>query len=235
MTTSLPDHWLDPPGIPAATIVQREMALACETEDRIGEVRTIGGVDTSMKWRDSRGPIHAAVVTLAWPAGVPGERASMTMVPAIPYVPGYLGFREVPAIAAAVARLAVRPHLLLVDGQGRSHPRRCGLATHLGVVLDVPTIGCAKSLLCGTVEGELGEAPGSTAPLVDRGEQVGVALRTRARARPIYISIGHRISLDSAVAWVNRLCDGLRLPFPIRMAHEAANAARRAAQMGAAQ
>ncbi|MBY8825772.1 endonuclease V [Sphingomonas colocasiae] len=221
-------HWISPDGISAATVAQREIAAAAERTDRIGPVCLVAGADTSMKWRDSRGPIHAAVAPMAWPPGNPIAPACATLVPDIPYVPGYLGFRECPALIAAWERLDRKPDLVLVDGHGISHPRRCGIATHLGVLLDVPTIGCAKTILCGKVEGELGEAPGSLAPLVDRGEMVGMALRTRARALPIYVSTGHRVSLPSAIDWVTRLGDGRRLPLPIRMAHDAANAARRA-------
>jgi deoxyribonuclease V len=226
----IPTDWLAPPDLSAAAKVQREIAAVGETSDRFGPVRTVAGVDTSMRWRDVRGPIHAAVAPLPWPPGEPLPAASVTMVPRIPYVPGYLGFRETPAIVAALRRLDTMPDLILVDGHGRAHPRRCGIATHLGVVADVPTIGCAKTLLCGSVEGELGPAPGDRAPLVDRGEVVGVALRTRPRAQPIYVSIGHRVSLDTAISWVLKLCDGRRLPLPIRLAHDAANATRRAAE-----
>lgn len=199
MNALLPPDWLTPSDLKAASAAQREIAILCETEDRFGPVRMVAGADTSMKWRDSRGPIHAAFSPKAWP---PEQRAlapvSVTMVPAIPYVPGYLGFRECPALVAAWDLLSDKPDLIFVDGQGRSHPRRCGIATHLGVVLDVPTIGCAKSILCGKVEGELGDEAGSIAPLVDRGEVVGMALRTRARCQPIYVSSGHRISLATA-------------------------------------
>ncbi|MBB5686012.1 endonuclease V [Sphingobium boeckii] len=230
MRKPLPADWLAPPDLKAASVAQREIAALCEMEDRFGPVRIVAGADTSMKWRDSRGPIHAAIASMMWPPRDRLPASSITAVPDIPYVPGYLGFRESPALVAAWEALPEKPDLILVDGHGRPHPRRCGIATHLGVVLDVPTIGCAKSLLCGKVEGDLGEAAGSIAPLVDRGEIVGVALRTRAKCLPIYVSTGHRISLESAVAWVLKLCDGRRLPVPIRMAHDAANAARRAAE-----
>ncbi|MGK6320689.1 endonuclease V [Sphingomonas sp. DT-204] len=226
----VPADWLAPPDLSIAATAQRAIAAAGETVDRLGPVRTVAGVDTSMRWRDVRGPIHAAVAPLRWPPGEPLPAASVTMVPRIPYVPGYLGFRETPAIVAALRRLGAMPDLILVDGHGRAHPRRCGIATHLGVVADVSTIGCAKTLLCGRIEGALGPAPGDRAPLVDRGEVVGVALRTRPRAQPIYVSIGHRVSLDTAVSWVLKLCDGRRLPLPIRLAHDAANATRRAAE-----
>jgi len=228
MTRSIPEDWLAPPGLRAASAAQRAIAETAEREDRIGTVATIAGVDTSMKWRDTHGPIHAAVAPLAWPDMTVLPARSLTMVPPIPYVPGYLGFRETPVLLATLDKMPRRPDLLLVDGHGIAHPRRCGIATHLGVVADLPTIGCAKTLLCGKVEGEPGPAPGDTAPLIDRGEQVGVALRMRARANPIYVSIGHRVSLETAVAWVMKLSDGRRLPLPIRLAHDAANAARRA-------
>jgi deoxyribonuclease V len=229
MDHAIPADWLAPPNLRAASDAQRAIAAAAEREDRIGQVATLAGVDTSMRWRDTRGPIHAAVAPLDWPRARSLPPHALTMVPPIPYVPGYLGFREVPALLALLDAMPHQPDLLLVDGQGIAHPRRCGFATHLGVVADLPTIGCAKSLLCGKVEGDLGPAAGDTAPLIDRGEQVGVALRTRPRANPIYVSTGHRVSLETAVAWVMKLTDGRRLPLPIRLAHDAANAARRAA------
>lgn len=210
--------------------MQRQIAEPAECDDRIGAVRRIAGVDTSMKWRDSRGPIHAAAAPIEWPGGAVLAAASVSMVPPIPYVPGYLGFRETPAILAALELLDQPPDLMLVDGHGRSHPRRCGIATHVGVLADLPTIGCAKTILCGKIEGELGAERGSRAPLVDRGEVVAVALRTRERALPIYVSTGHRVSLETAVEWVLKLCAGRRLPLPIRLAHDAANAARRVAE-----
>ena len=219
--------WLDPPTLRDATVAQRAIAEACETRDRIGEVRVVAGADTSMKWRDSKGPIHAAIAPLRWPDRAILPAATVTRIPPFAYVPGYLGFREAPALVAAWETLAEKPDLLFVDGHGRAHPRRCGIATHVGVLLDVPTIGVAKTILCGKMEGELGEEPGATAPLVDRGEVVALAIRTRARALPIYVGIGHRLSLETAVAWVIALGEGRRLPLPIRLAHDAANEGRR--------
>lgn len=222
--------WLNPPDLKAATQAQREIAAACETEDRIDAVDLLAGSDTSMKWRDQRGPIHAAIAPFRWPSRAVLPAATVTQIPPFPYVPGYLGFRETPALVAAWEGMAEKPGLLFVDGHGRAHPRRCGIATHLGVLLDVPTVGVAKSILCGKVEGELGEAPGSMAPLVDRGEVVAMALRTRARALPVYVGTGHRVSIETAVRWVLDLAEGRRLPLPTRLAHDAANAARRAWQ-----
>lgn len=203
------------------------MAEAAETEDRIGTVRLVAGADTSMKWRDSRGPIHAAIAPLRWPEHVALPAAIATQIPPFAYVPGYLGFREAPALVAAWDALTEKPDMLFVDGHGRAHPRRCGIATHLGVLLDVPTVGVAKSILCGRIEGALGDAPGSIAPLIDRGEVVAMAVRTRARALPVYVGTGHRVSLETAVRWVLDLAEGRRLPLTTRLAHDAANEARR--------
>jgi deoxyribonuclease V len=229
---TISDDWLSPPDLKAATVAQRAIAEACETRDRIDSVRLLAGADTSMKWRDSRGPIHAAIAPLVWPERAILPPAIATRIPPFAYVPGYLGFREVPALAAAWETLVEKPGLLFVDGHGRAHPRRCGIATHLGVLLDVPAIGVAKSILCGRVEGDLGEEPGSTAPLVDRGEVVAMGVRTRARALPVYVGIGHRVSLETAVEWVLNLSENRRLPLPTRLAHDAANAARREYEAG---
>jgi deoxyribonuclease V len=229
---TIPADWLSPPDLKTATTVQREIAEACETRDRIDSVHLLAGADTSMKWRDSRGPIHAAIAPLVWPERAILPPAIATRIPPFAYVPGYLGFREAPALVAAWEMLAEKPGLLFVDGHGRAHPRRCGIATHLGVLLDVPAIGVAKSILCGRVEGELGETPGSMAPLVDRGEVVAMELRTRARALPVYVGTGHRVSLETAVEWVLCLSGGRRLPLPTRLAHDAANDARRDYEAG---
>ena len=220
--------WLTPATLADATRAQREIAEAAETLDRIGIVRMVAGADSSMKWRDSRGPIHAAIAPLRWPERIVLPAATASQIPPFAYVPGYLGFREAPALIAAWAMLTETPDMLFVDGHGRAHPRRCGIATHIGVLLDVPTVGVAKSILCGRIAGVLGDAPGSTAPLVDRGEVVAMAVRTRARALPVYVGTGHRVSLETAVAWVLDLSEGRRLPLTTRLAHDAANEARRA-------
>ena len=138
-----------------------------------------------------------------------------------PYIPGLLSFREAPLILAACARLEVVPDLIMVDGQGIAHPRRLGLASHLGLLLNVPTIGCAKSRLCGRHEAA-GIEPGSYAELVEGDEVIGEALRTRHGVKPLYVSIGHRIDLGHAIRMVIDCCRGYRLPEPTRLAHLAA-------------
>ena len=138
-----------------------------------------------------------------------------------PYVPGLLSFRELPLTLAACERLTVAPDLVMVDGQGIAHPRRMGLASHLGLFLDTPTIGCAKSLLCGNHEMP-GVEPGSYAEVIDRGEIIGAALRTKPGVNPVYVSIGHKVDPQAAIYWVLECCHGYRLPEPTRLAHLAA-------------
>jgi deoxyribonuclease V len=143
-----------------------------------------------------------------------------------PYVPGLLSFRELPAVLNAIEALSGQFNVIVVDGHGIAHPRGLGIAAHLGVWLDRPAVGLAKSKLCGTYD-EPGPSPGSQSPLIHNEREVGVVLRTRLRASPIFVSVGHKCRLTDAVALAMRLTDGRRIPWPIRAAHEAANSARR--------
>ena len=161
-----------------------------------------------------------------YPGFAPVETQSVEEIQTFPYVPGFLGFREAPALVHAVQKLSQRPHLLLIDGHGVSHPRRLGIASHLGLLLDLPTIGVAKSILVGHPLSPLGEEVGSETPLVHKGEVIGMLLRSRKRALPLIISAGHKISLPTAVSWVKRCLTKYRLPEPTRRAHLAANEAR---------
>jgi deoxyribonuclease V len=146
-----------------------------------------------------------------------------------PYVPGLLSWRELPAAVAALEQLPQAPDVLIADGQGRAHPRRFGLACHLGLVVGLPTIGCAKSILVGRYEG-LAEEAGGVAPLVDKGEVVGMALRTRTNVAPVFVSIGHRITLDQAVEIVRQSAVRTKLPEPSRLAHNEAQRLARASR-----
>jgi deoxyribonuclease V len=163
----------------------------------------------------------AAVVVLSYPDFELVEVQVVTGSLDFPYVPGLLTFREAPLILAACEKLIVTPDLIIVDGQGIAHPRRIGLASHLGLCLDVPTIGCAKSRLLGGYD-EPDEAAGSFTDLLDNGEIIGAALRTRSGVKPVFVSIGHRINLSSAIDWVLACCRGYRVPEPTRLAHQAA-------------
>ena len=225
MVPDLPPHWLHPPDIAAARAAQVEMAARIIAEDDLpARIARLGGADVSNTRFDPGKRVHAALVTLDAATAAMLATAVESRRADFPYVPGYLGFREVPALHACWRRLAVRPDVILVDGQGMAHPRGVGLACQLGLVLGVPTIGVAKSLLVG--EGEPGPDPGDTAPLLWKGRRIGTALRTRHGARPVYVSVGHRVSLDTATHIVLAATRGRRLPAPIRAAHDAANAAR---------
>ncbi len=157
------------------------------------------------------------------------ERAELSAPARFPYVPGLLSFREAPCLIEAFDRLKNRPDVVLCDGQGIAHPRRLGIASHLGLVLDIPTVGCAKSRLCGHYD-EPGLDRGDRSPLVDQGEVVGAVLRTRARIAPLFVSPGHRCDLESAVKLVLATTRKYRLPIPSRMAHEYVNEIRRHAR-----
>lgn len=201
----------------AVAIQQRLRSLVIAEGDPVA-VSLVAGVDIGLR----AGRARAAAVVLDYPALAVVEEVVEEREVEFPYVPGLLSFREAPAILAALARLGRMPHLLFVDGQGIAHPRRFGIAAHLGVLLDCPTIGCAKSLLTGR-PAPVGPVPGDRQPLLDQGELIGYALRSRAGTRPIYVSVGHRIGLEAAVDWTLRCLRGYRLPEPIRHAHRLAS------------
>jgi len=221
----IPPEWADPPDFTVARAAQLGLAARVVREDRLGPVRRIAGVDISGSRFDPEKRIFAAVVVLDWPSLTVVAEAVAVQRARIPYVPGYLGFREVPALREAWAALPVQPDLVLVDGHGLAHPRGFGIASHLGVVLDVPTIGVGKSILVGQPEG---------GALVWKGARLGTVLPTRTGANPLYISAGHRVTEATAVAWVRACLRGYRLPEPTRLAHRAAGAARRAAPLSPA-
>lgn len=226
----IPDHppdWLAPPDLKAAGTVQRLLAEKVRAEPLAGPVRTVAGVDVSQFPRDPRGLIFAAVVLLDAETMRIREVATALRRAPMPYVPGYLGFREVPALLAAFADLSTPPDRVMVDGHGVSHPRGLGIAAHLGVLLDRPCFGVAKSILVGKPAAELGEARGSTVPLRWKNRDIGTVLRTKNRVNPVFISIGQRVTEGEAVEWALRLSPRYRLPEPTRQAHEAANAFRR--------
>lgn len=185
--------------------------------------RYIAGVDISVKRGDEIAT--GTAVVLSYPELEVVETRIAKGRLDFPYVPGLLSFREAPLILDACEQLSITPDLILVDGQGIAHPRRFGIASHLGLFLDIPTIGCAKSLLCGSHETP-GAEPGSYAEILDKGETIGAALRTKPGVKPVYVSIGHKIDLPTAIDWVLRCCRGYRLPEPTRKAHQAANSSR---------
>ena len=199
--------------------IQVSLAKQVIAEDEVITPRFVAGIDISAP--DAQGPARGAVVVLRYPEFDIAEIEIAEGEITFPYVPGLLSFRESPLVLAACEKLHTLPDLVLIDGQGIAHPRRFGLASHVGLFLDLPTIGCAKSLLCGQHQ-PVGEEAGSRAELFDNGQLVGAALRTKSGVKPIYVSVGHRIGLASALQWVLRCCRGYRLPEPTRLAHLAA-------------
>jgi len=199
--------------------IQLSLAKRVVTESGVIDPRLVAGIDISSP--DAHGEARGAVVVLSYPelsiVEIEIAQGKITM----PYIPGLLSFRESPLILDACEKLSNIPDLVLIDGQGIAHPRRLGLASHVGLFLGLPTIGCAKSILCGQ-HPPLAEEAGSQAELLDNGEIIGAALRTKSRVRPIYVSVGHKIDLTSALQWVINCCHGYRLPEPTRLAHLAA-------------
>ena len=209
-----------PRTVAEARRLQERLRTKVVARDRLATVRTVAGVDVGFE-REGR-ITRAAVVVLDFPSLVPREQAVARVPTRFPYVPGYLSFREIPAVLAAIARLKVRPDLVLCDGQGLAHPRRFGLACHLGVLTGMATIGVAKSRLIGAHE-SLPDAKGAWVALRDGDEVIGAVLRTRAGVRPLYVSVGHRVSLETAIHYVLRCTTRFRLPETTRLAHRLAS------------
>lgn len=213
-----PAPWPQDPA--AAVALQRHLASRVSQRNEIpGEPSLVAGVDISGP--DRQGKVRGAVVLLRWPDMEVVEVRVAEATPTFPYIPGLLAFREVPVLMGALEQLQETPDLFLVDGQGLAHPRRCGIACHLGLMTQVPAIGCAKSILVGR-HGPLGLERGAWAELVDRGEAVGAALRTKDGVAPVYVSVGHKVDLPTALRLVLACCRGRRLPEPTRQAHRAA-------------
>ena len=200
-----------------ARALQNELTKRVIREDQLDPVQFVAGVDMAIN--ENNGMARAAVVLLSYPEMEIVERHIYEEPIRMPYIPGLLSFREAPCVLGAFQQLRQRPELVMVDGAGIAHPRRIGIASHLGLWLDLPTIGCAKSLLTGRfTPSKLGEEAGSWEPLIDKGETVGAAVRTRTRVNPMIISLGHRISLETSIEYVLKCARGYRLPEPTRQA-----------------
>ena len=207
-----------------AVAIQRELAGKVRQTPLPRPVETIAGIDVSIRGDPGAGPgqalAQAAIVVLRFPSLEVVDRAVWRSEVPFPYVPGLLSFREMPVILPALERLSGRPDVLVTDSQGFAHPRRFGLACHLGVLLDRPAFGIAKSLFVGTFEAPAPEK-GSRAALVDKktGEVLGTVLRTRTNVKPVYVSVGHRITLEEAVALALACAPRYKIPEPTRQAH----------------
>ena len=195
--------------------IQEKLRNQVITQDCLGEVRYIAGTDVGFK--NNYTITQSAVAVLSFPELELVETAISQIPTTFPYIPGYLSFREIPAILQAMEKLQTIPDLILCDGQGLAHPRRFGLACHLGVLIDIPTIGVAKSLFIGKHE-TLPQKKGSWKPLIDQDESIGIVLRSRTNVKPIYVSVGHKISLPTAIEYTMKCLGKYRLPETTRLA-----------------
>jgi deoxyribonuclease V len=227
MIEKIPSIWLHPTSLEEAIEVQKNLAARVLLEDSFESIQTIAGVDVSNNLKDPTETIYAAAVALDYQTMQINAQGTAIQKQEFPYIPGLLGFREAPAVVEAISKVNPQPQLVMVDGHGISHPRRLGIASHIGVLLDIPTIGVAKSILIGKLAEPLGSQVGDCVPLIWKGNQIAMVIRTKARCNPLIISAGHRISLESAVRIVQNCLRGYRLPEPTRQAHLAANVVRR--------
>jgi deoxyribonuclease V len=203
-----------------AVALQHDLRNRVVTADRIGSVQLVAGVDVGFEnWGEVT---RAAVAVLSFPDLVLVDHAIAKAPTIFPYIPGLLSFREIPALLLALEKIKKLPDLILCDGQGIAHPRRLGIASHLGILVDVPTIGVGKSLLVGRYQMPA-EERGSWSPLVHQKETIGAVLRTRKGFNPLFISPGHLVSLDSSIEYVLKCTTKYRLPETTRMAHHMAS------------
>ncbi len=218
MKIEKPQSW--PQTVEEAKAIQEELRGQVIVEDDLPTVRYVAGVDAGYQEQDKL--TQAAVAVLSFPDLQLCDQAIARCPTQFPYIPGFLSFREVPAVLEALEQLTILPDLLLCDGQGLAHPRRFGIACHLGILTNLPTIGVAKSRFIGTHD-PLPPERGSWQPLLDKGETVGAVLRSRSHVNPLYISIGHRISLPTALDYVLRCTPRYRLPETTRMSDRLAS------------
>lgn len=222
---------LFPSSLKQAALIQKQLSEKITLEDQFKDFKkeliTIAGMDVSNNPYDPKKMVYAGIAILDIKNLKPLETAQANMQQPFPYVPGFLGFREAPVLIQAYQKLSVRPSLIMVDGHGISHPRGLGIASHIGVLLDCPTIGVAKSILVGTPQVELSEEPGSEVPLIYKDKQIATLLRSKARSKPLIISPGYKVSLTTAVEIVRFCLAKYRLPEPTRYAHLVANDCRK--------
>jgi len=204
--------------------IQEDLRSGLVLQDDFGEIRSVAGFDVSFS--PERDLLHAAIVVLDAETLEVLETVSASAEPTFPYVPGLLSFREGPVVELAYRKITREPDLLMFDGQGIAHPRGLGLASHMGLLLDRPSIGCAKSRLIGEFK-EPKQKRGAMRTLSIQRRKVGVVLRSKDNTKPLFVSPGHRISIESSAEWVLRTAKGYRLPEPTRLAHIAAGRVKR--------
>jgi deoxyribonuclease V len=210
---------------PEATQLQKELQRHVDVETSLPKDPDLVAT-TDVSFNVGGDLVYAAVIVWSRRLGKVVERRGVAVAPVFPYIPGFLSFREIPPLLEVFAQLEATPEVVLCDGQGIAHPRRVGIATHLGMCLGLPAVGSAKSVLCGRFEMPA-EERGSTSPLVHKGETIGYALRTRQKVSPVFVSPGHKCRLEEAAPFVLSMTSKYRIPDPIRAAHDYANELRR--------
>lgn len=210
--------------IPQATEIQRELRLKLEVNERPLEIATIGGADISLNLYSTT--IYAGIILLSFPHLQPLAYSLVKAETRFPYVPGYLAFREVPALLQVWEQMPQKPDVLVVDGHGIAHPRRMGIAAHFGALTGQASMGCAKKILFGKFEEPMAEQ-GATSPIMDKEEQIGYAFRSKSRIAPIYVSPGHAMGLNNTLEVIRQCTGKYRIPEPTRLAHELVNRFRK--------
>lgn len=210
--------------IPEATQLQRELREKLDTEERPLHIQTIGGADISLNLYSTT--IYAGIILLSFPELKPVAYSLVKAETRFPYVPGYLAFREVPALLKVWDQMPLKPDVLVVDGHGISHPRRLGIAAHFGTLTNQTSMGCAKKILFGKYT-EPGSEAGSSSPVMDKEEQIGYAFRSKARVTPVYVSPGHGMGLNNTLEVIKQCTGKYRIPEPTRLAHELVNQFRK--------
>ncbi len=210
--------------IAEATAIQNDLRRMVNTREQDLDLRLIGGADISLNLYSTT--IYAGIVLLSFPSLVPVGYSLVKSETRFPYVPGYLAFREVPALVQAWDQMPLKPDVLVVDGHGIAHPRRMGIASHFGVVTGQASMGCAKKLLCGSFEEPLPDR-GAYSPISDKGELIGYAFRSKAKTAPVYVSPGHLLGAGNSLEIVHHCLGKYRIPEPTRLAHELVNRFRK--------
>ena len=210
--------------VPDATIIQNKLRAELDVADRALNIETIAGADISLNLYSTT--IYAGIVVLSFPALLPIAYSLVQAETRFPYVPGYLAFREVPALVKVWEQLQIKPSVLVVDGHGIAHPRRMGIAAHFGTLTGQTSMGCAKNILFGKYKEPAIEF-GSHSPIFDKQEQIGFAFRSKAKTAPVYISPGHGMGMQNSLDIIKQCTGKYRIPEPTRLAHELVNKFRK--------
>lgn len=210
--------------VPEATRIQNELRAKLDIAERELQISTIGGADISLNLYSTT--IYAGIIVLSFPQLKPVAYSLVKAETDFPYVPGYLAFREVPALVQVWEQLPAKPDLLVVDGHGVAHPRRMGIAAHFGTLTGQASMGCAKNILCGKYEEPASEF-GSHSIIYDKGEDIGYAFRSKAKTAPVFISPGHGLGMNNSLQVIRQCTGKYRIPEPTRLAHELVNRFRK--------